>query len=557
VKISTIKNQEVIYLVFIAIGVLFIWTYALNLRMAYLDQIPVYDADVTTSAMVMWARGWLIEGPLNIWLSTPFQPSSIEMPTLLDRGVYQSWPPGAVLPIYISSLFLEIEPSAVLINWVNTFGNIILSFAVAYAAWNLCIINRVNSFAAVILAIASSLPVILPRGIAYIFSQIYCVTTAILPYIAICIFLETAMFRTKSNQKNKILLILFLIVIFFAFFVDWLAYTFFIFWFLYRLIGCKYKFFPEWTSSQKIKIGLLPIIGMGIYLFWRIGTPGSEGERHGFLASLNLLFEKVLNRINLGNDRISNFWEAFIEIHNHWFSPHLLYLLISTLLLSLALFIYLLLKNKSHDERRNIFFLIAILLLVTIPFYLQMIIFSQHTFIHRWAIAKIIFAYAFVPFVILPLGLLKLQQVFTKRKFLGLINNYLAVPVSIIILLFAGISSSQFNPPYLMGRIDMKTYQTFNTIHNNTGYADVLFSPVWEAPPIGMIVGITNKRIYKIKSFSEIDSFFQKRNLSGKANVVIVMPSNKINNKFDKHIADEVFFKDGLLLLRYHNYSNN
>ena len=42
--------------------VVLLWVYSVGLRLPYMDQVPVYDADATTSEAHMWARIWSDEG---------------------------------------------------------------------------------------------------------------------------------------------------------------------------------------------------------------------------------------------------------------------------------------------------------------------------------------------------------------------------------------------------------------------------------------------------------------------------------------------------------------
>ncbi|HZC96920.1 MAG TPA: hypothetical protein VE267_12460, partial [Bradyrhizobium sp.] len=83
----------------VGLGALIVWLYSIRLRLPYMDQIPVYDADATTAEAHMWARMWWDEGPLKMWFSTPRAPRSIETPTMAARTLYESWPPGAFVPI--------------------------------------------------------------------------------------------------------------------------------------------------------------------------------------------------------------------------------------------------------------------------------------------------------------------------------------------------------------------------------------------------------------------------------------------------------------------------
>lgn len=561
------ERKDLIYFVIITIAVCLVWAFAVKLRLPYMDQIPVFDADVTTANMIMWARGWLHEGAFNIWFATPYNPLSIEMPTLTSRGLYQSWPSLSVLPIYLWSILIGVEPSATLVNWINTVNHGVVALAVAFAAYNLCAINKLNRVSSSLIAIATTFPVLLPRGLAYTFGQLYCVTTAIFPFLAVCVFLETVFLRATTKKQRSYSSMIFFVVITLAFFVDWSAYTFFAAWFCFRLIGGHLNYLPIWTYRQAIRIASLPFLAFTVFLIWRFGTPGSIARNKGIFASLDLLFEKFNNRINIGSSHISNFWQTFFDMHQYWYSPHVVYLLIGSALLSILILLICYKLNSNPNERKNIFITFGIAALVTVPFYLHMIIFSQHTAIHRWAIAKILYAYAFLPFVIFPISLVIAVRLILKHySYLKTTGNYkwlAALPAEVVLGLFvsysAFVSGSTYERPYLLGRVDKETYLRYDSIYRNTTYADVVFSPVWEALPIGMVVGVTNKRIYRIQSFNDINKYVEKfenlKRLCGQYNVVIVMPDQKIIDSFDGRKADKVIHQAGVLFLRFSNYS--
>src|ERR1700733_1676775 len=86
-----------------ALAVLLVWLHSLGLRMPYMDQVPVFDSDVMTTLASMWTRMWWDEGPLKMWFSTPAAPVSIEAPV---RWLYESWPPGSYVPVYLTALLL-------------------------------------------------------------------------------------------------------------------------------------------------------------------------------------------------------------------------------------------------------------------------------------------------------------------------------------------------------------------------------------------------------------------------------------------------------------------
>jgi hypothetical protein len=175
----------------VCLAVTAMWLLVLKYRLPYLDQIPVYDADVETSAARMWAHGWWAHGALKMWFATPYSPLSVETPTLADVALYQSWPPGAFVPIFLLAKLLEIEPSVPLINWFNVVNHGLIALAVAFTGFNVGQMNKLHVVACGLIAIGVAFPVLYPSGLVYFFSQIYDFTIAILLYAAAFILLES------------------------------------------------------------------------------------------------------------------------------------------------------------------------------------------------------------------------------------------------------------------------------------------------------------------------------------------------------------------------------
>src|SRR4051812_43177632 len=121
-----------------------LWLLVLRSRFPYLDQIPVFDGDVTTSNASIWAYNWWVNGPFNMWFATPYSPLSVETPTLADLTLYQSWPPGTYVPIYLLAVILGIEPSVPLINWFNVATHGMIAQAVAFTAFNIARVNKLH-----------------------------------------------------------------------------------------------------------------------------------------------------------------------------------------------------------------------------------------------------------------------------------------------------------------------------------------------------------------------------------------------------------------------------
>ena len=541
----------------VCLAVTIIWTQVLMLRLPYLNQIPVFDADVETAVASMWVHNWWVNGALDMWFALPYSPLSVETPTLADVTLYQSWPPGAYIPIYLLALLLGIEPNVPLVNWFNAFNHGIIAMAMAFTAFNIARASKLHVVACGLIAVGVAFPVLYPRGPVFFFSQIYDFTTAVLSYLAAFFLLESLSYVVKSPRDRKLLFAVQLLVIYLAFFVDWLAYTVFAFWLLVRLTGGYFGLVERYSRRHLIGLVLMPISAFFLFLTWRFITPGSLGETQGFLASLLELVWKVAYRMNLTEDNhIMGFTQGFIDMHAFYYSPHVLSLMVGAAVATAILLALCFRVAVDPAERRSIFASASLLVLVTIPFYAHMLLLYQHTLIHRWVIAKVMFAYALIPFALLPISAVVLLRL-CLRSYAPKLN--FKAGSAIVGVLFAGgscyaaaVSGQTFDAPYLMGRVDPDRYHMFEDISHNARFRDILFSPAFEAAPFGVAASVANKAVVPAKTFSAID--LRLAHVCASFDIVIVIPPGTDPGEFASRPPSEVIETRNVRLLRFANY---
>jgi hypothetical protein len=536
----------------VALAVVLIWLHSLGMRLSYMNQIPVFDADVTTAIANMWARMWWDEGPLKMWFSTPFAPRSIEAP---ERLLYESWPPGPFVPIYLTAQLLGVEPSVPMVNWINTCEHGLIALAAAFIAFNIALLNRLGKLASLLIAIGVSFPILLSRGPIYVFSQIYDYTNAVLIYTAIFILLETHFYCSQSQRKKRIIGVLQLVTIFLAFFVDWLSYTLFAFWLLNRIVAGYLGVENRVTLRRLAVLVIIPVSAFSIYLFWRLFAPDATARSLGIRSSISHLAFKVMERMNLTEtSQISGsaFGRAFVgELHSSYYSEHAFTLIVISALATLMLVIVCFRRARDPADRRSVFAVGSVLMLVSVPFYLHMLLLYQHTFIHRWALMKAIFAYGLIPFALLPICVFILVRQVVPKKALPQRGVAVTGMVLAVCALFCS-SNLALEHPYPLGRVDRKTYLMWDDIGRNTRYEDVVVSPIFEALPFSPQLGTSNKLVHLTKNFTEVDKLVEK--ICGTFNVVVALPESGERGEFASRQPSELIDTGRIQLLRYVSY---
>jgi hypothetical protein len=387
-----------------------------------------------------------------------------------------------------------------------------------------------------------------------VFSQVYDVTNAVLIYTTAFLMLETLFYGAQSARDKRIITALQLVTISIAFFVDWLSYTLFAFWIVSRVAAGYFGVEPRVKWRGVLALWLIPVAAFALYLVWRFLAPDSLARRVGLIPSIKQLVEKILQRMNLTDKSpITGFTEVFVgEMHSLYYSDYAFPLIVVSALLVLVLVVVAFRRARDPAERRAVFATGSMLFLVTVPFYMHMLVLYQHTFIHRWAIMKAMFAYALVPFALLPIVIFTLVRQLAGeniawRRF-G--HQALALVLAVGAIVSAEVISTEHYFP--LGRVNRTAYLMWDDIGRNTRYQDVVVSPVLEANPISAQVGASYKLVHLTRDFGDVDKLVD--HVCGDFNVVLALPEGTEAGAFAALEPNEVVDTGRIRLLRFAHY---
>ncbi|KJC59512.1 hypothetical protein UP10_18680 [Bradyrhizobium sp. LTSPM299] len=542
------------------LGVCVVYIVVLDWRFPYIHQIPVFDLDYITTVMMMFARNWWIEGPWQMLFSMPYAPLSVETATPdLRYAMYQSWPPGAVLPLYLVALLTGTEPNITMVNWLNVAGHGLIALFLSLAAYFTANLLRRPRIEGVVLAIVAACLVLFPRGAVYFFSQIYAFDTHIVVYYALLLFavaLELGASNRSSARRYYWLQIAILIC---GLFVDWLFYFVFAVWFVLRLVGAWTDRGSPMKRKEAWALTALPLVTFAVFLIWRFRTPGSIAAKDGVIASIEELAWKLVYRIGETSDHpVSSvrFFPAFYESHRFYYWDTAPVLIGVGFVICLVLSVALLITSRTDSVARKASFgLFSMFLLSIVPAYAQMIVLKQHTYIHPWSLAKVVVPLAMVPGVFLPLMAAAVLQRWLSGWSNGWWKSVGRIAGTVGVLAFAlwiGTEAWPRQTPYILGRIDPAGAVPWLTIHDMTSYRDVVFSPDFETVPFGAEAAVSGKLVYRARSFAEVD---RKVNyVCGAFQVVIVHKGEDADPTFDGRTPKYVIRIGGLTLTRFSDY---
>ena len=552
------SNGSALSLAAAILGVCIVYIVVLDWRFPYIHQLPVFDLDYITSVTMMWARNWWIEGPWHMLFSMPHAPLSVETATPdLRHGMYQSWPPGAVLSLYLVAKLTNTEPNITMINWLNVASHAAIALFLSLSGWIAAGVLHRPAIDRVALAIVASCLVLFPRGPVFFFSQVYTFDTHIVMFYALLVFAATLELAAASTASATRCYFAQLAILVSGLFVDWLFYFVYAVWFVLRLVGAQTGYGRPLGRKEAYALTLLPLVTFSVFLVWRFVTPGSVGVEQGAFASIRELVWKFMTRIGDNPDdyplSATAFFGQFYESHRYlyWNSAPILIGtgFIVCLVLSVALF---LMSRTDLRARKTYFGLFSIFLLSIIPAYAQLIVFKQHTAIHPWSLAKVVVPLAIVPGVFLPLLTIAVVERWQRKS---QCNWVWRVGSSLGVLAFAiwlGVTAWPRQAPYLLGRVEPAAAVPWLTIHDTTSYRDVVISPDFAALEFGVEAAVAGKVVYKVNSFAEIDPLVS--HICEPFNVVVVRKGQDASDTFDGRKADRTEREGGLTLLHFQNY---
>jgi hypothetical protein len=541
------------------LGVCVVYVVVLDWRFPYIHQLPVFDLDYITTVMMMFARNWWIEGPRHMFFSMPYAPLSVETATPdLRYGMYQSWPPGAVLSLYLVAKLTGTEPNITMVNWLNVAGHGLIALFLALAALVAANILRRPNIEGVALAIVAACLVLLPRGPVFFFSQVYAFDTHIVVFYALLILVTMLELRAAARPSAVRYYYLEIAILVCGLFVDWLFYFVYAVWFALRLVGTRTGYGRPLARKEAWALTLLPLVTFAMFLVWRFLTPGSIAAKDGVLASIQELLWKFIFRLGNTDDRpvsAAEFFGPFYEAHQYFYWNAAPILIGAGFIVCLALFIVLFAISRTDlSARRTYFGLFSIFLLSIVPAYVQMIVFKQHTHLHPWSIAKVVVPLAMVPGAFVPLLVVALLERWQDRqKFQW--KRVWRVVSTLGVLAFAywiGADAWPHQTPYILGRVDPAAPVPWETIHERTNYYDVVISPDFEASSFGIYAAVAGKLVYKANSFSDVDD--KIAHICVPFNVVVMRRGEDANDVFDGRTPDQVVRSGGITLLRFQNY---
>ncbi len=383
-----------------AVGVgLFVYTVAV--RAPWFGASPVCLETWLNAATMLWAKNWRREGPFTLWFGYFWDPASIEFPTLASRGMYNSYPPGGALPVYLLYLFTGIEPS---IAVVMGFALICQAVAVASLMALVFLFARKaggSAFDAGCLACVPALVCLLLPAPAYLFQMAY-IHIVVLPVFALFVLLEFLRDEHEPASAPRWLAVAQGVLAFYGTWCDWL----FVF-----VLACVYM--KRLARGQILRGGIRAALGRTI----AFGLP--PGTALGLFALILFHFQRFgsmadrfAERSMAGTGQFlapttkTLFW-GFHIVRGYGAAGRVL-ILGSAAFLLIAVAYVALRRLGRKPPPPALSSAVSLMFMLVAPCMLHVLVFRQDSahFFHYFTAAKFSVVLAAVPFVLAPLALL-------------------------------------------------------------------------------------------------------------------------------------------------------
>lgn len=439
-----------------------------------------------TAVTVVGARNWLDEGIFRLRLGQYWEPVSIETPTLEQRTPYVSFPPGAIVAVYVVARVTGLRPSVEMVMVYNLANQ--LCVAVVLCLLVFAALRRMG-YGHVPATMLSTIPAFLYLLVPTSFFEhqmgYYSDQAVMLPYV-LYVLLEVLRTPRMSKRAGRALSVGQGALAFCGILSDWLFAFVALCMYVVRALkggfGRKPLVFVGRSALFWLPIAVaLVLFALQLYsldafddVFARFqDRAGKERPLLGLAPGPREVSAQRFFSFSLG----TLFWQEF---YRRGLGPFGLVLTFGSLAGLVGLGGYLVvqrLRGKRVSEALSI--AVAIMFMGLGPCLLYYQVFKNHCsfLFHFFTTLKFAVPMAIVPFVLLPATLLCLART-EEGPLRGARRTASLVMASVLVVLAAAYAYVQSENRYFyFPKIKREHKAIGNFIAAHTGYEDIVFSP--------------------------------------------------------------------------------
>ncbi|MFH1114848.1 MAG: hypothetical protein V1792_13115 [Pseudomonadota bacterium] len=494
---------------------LWIFSHTVTIRAPWFGTLAESHHQYLSAHTVLDAKSWYREGPWNLFFGSFSHPGSIEFPTLESRGFYPSYPPGYILPIYLTGLITGNEPNVSTLMNYNLANHLFIALILSLTVFVFMRQMDIGTSASVALSLSPIVMELLLPGPLYWHQPTFFADQAVLLPFALFIFLEVVRDSLEPGTRSRTLLgVCQGLVLFYGFLTDWLFVFVSLVVYAKRLSEGEMGRSPYSFVCGSLKYWSGALVALSLFAAQLFMLGGFSTLFRKFLWRASVFKTEIpLDRNPLKTyDFFDVFWGHHIPYNFGEPAPYILWA--SLILLSVISFIlvhgrYIRGEPPPLKVRKTL----NLISMFLVPCFLQIYFLKQHSLIHLFSALKFSLPMAVVPFVLIPV----LAWVFLESKS-GQIHALRNGPMGVrrrvalgcialfpVILAVLYVQAQHPRYPSLFPKPNKAFDIVGPFIDQNTGWSDVVFSPHSEVPERPQEwLSYTMKRIYRIGSVNDL-----------------------------------------------------
>jgi hypothetical protein len=480
------KNNETAWHIFIIVCCLMLLT-IIPLRYTipvHLQSMDSYHEELTAFSLNV-VNNWLTDGIIHDRFLMYPDYNSVEFENNHQRNVYLSYPPGALIPLYVAAKLTgrqELSISAIkhFVQFEYYLSILILGMLFYICLKYIKIKSRL--WLLVIPVMFSSLWAFLPFN-TYYMNNVYFTDQAVI-LLSIVFFATEILLYIRTSKKWVVpLQILSSTVLFAGILTDYYFLCIACVAVVFRVIN-NFQEYPEKSIAFKLLFNTWPLIlcsvgASALFILQLLSIPDG----------LKLLEVTCFIRTGSGAEH-----GGIKLLAQHHFRVGFSFLFLPVLLfVTLFCLIFPLIRKHFSREQQMI---IHGLSMITLSSVLHTLILREHSIVHEFSMLKYNLVFVFIIFAFICWLLMKEQGTAAKRtkKIFSIIVH---ATLGLVFLFIVGLQG--YNHYFYNLRANAVDHSLAYFIRANTNYYDVVYSPDYEIywnPPQNL--AISRKRVYRI-----------------------------------------------------------
>ena len=445
-----------------------------------------------TAHAVVHVNNWLHENPLHLRFALFHTPRAIEAQTFEQRVYYGSYPPGAIIPLYLTiNLLAMFEPDIrhdrsmqlhMIIAWNHAY-HMLLALVLCFIVYRTLRRVGCDELNATLMACTPAIVQYSNAHSLFWFNLIYSFDQAVLLPCALYVALELELASSRhkgvadgqeaSEQRQGAwkLPAMQAVLAFYGTLTDWLFVFFVACVYVLRVLEGRIAVPRTWQASGAFvrtsvwfALPSLAAIALWLYQVQHFSTHGMLGE-------------KLISRMGLDIPNFTLWTEALTSGMFHW--PELGYGASGVVLLYAAFYIAVRVRWQVREQTTTITQVANCYLLLCVPCLAHVLFFVFHSWDHLLSALKFSLALS-VLFALLPHLIVRINPTralfYLKRKPIYATTVLVLVSTTIFGYVRHREATRFFSLP------DISFVQTGNFIRTNTVWHDVVFSHLPIAP---------------------------------------------------------------------------